>query len=124
MDQCIYSVNTCGGFLAGARATFYTTGTTGDPKGVQPAGLLARSGTLCDDVRHGHIYVCRVRGGAPLDAPQLAAFPYTLLPQHLSVAIGIEPPRVGPYDFHTDAYGEEQLDVSRDEFEEMRRALG
>ena len=40
-------------------------------------------------------------------------------PGGLALAVGIEPPRVGPYDFHTDAYGEEKLDVSRDEFEAL-----
>jgi small subunit ribosomal protein S1 len=29
------------------------------------------------------------------------------------------PPRVGAFDFHTNAYGEEQLDVSRDDFEAL-----
>jgi small subunit ribosomal protein S1 len=40
-------------------------------------------------------------------------------PRGVATAIGGPPPRVGAFDFHTNAYGEEQLDVSRDEFEAL-----
>jgi small subunit ribosomal protein S1 len=37
----------------------------------------------------------------------------------MATMVGIQPPRVGAFDYHTDAYGQEQLDVSRDEFEAL-----
>jgi small subunit ribosomal protein S1 len=37
----------------------------------------------------------------------------------VSLAVRMQSPRVGAFDFHTDAYGEEQLDVSRDDFEAL-----
>ena len=33
--------------------------------------------------------------------------------------VNLQPPRVGAFDFHTDAYGQEQLDVSRGDFEAL-----
>jgi small subunit ribosomal protein S1 len=37
----------------------------------------------------------------------------------ISWEVSLSPPRVGAFDFHTDAYGQEQLDVSRGDFEAL-----
>src|SRR5688500_527073 len=37
----------------------------------------------------------------------------------ISWEVNLQPPRVGAFDFHTDAYGQEQLDVSRGDFEAL-----
>jgi small subunit ribosomal protein S1 len=50
--------------------------------------------------------------GAADDEPEME-------PRGVATALGGPPPRVGALDFHTNAYGEEQLDVSRDEFEAL-----